>query len=214
MTYNQELVAWSNGCDRVLLPKQFHKVSNMKEFQLQGINHLALVCKDMARTVDFYTNTLGLDLIKTIALPGGGQHFFFDIGNGDALAFFWFPQAPEAAPSIASVSTDAFQTGDITTAHGSMNHVSFQVPLEKLEEYRENLLSKGIRVTPILHHADVPSGFVPEPDESTFLSSFYFFDPDGILLEFAASVRELGDPARDIQHEPSTADSQVGDSQG
>ncbi|PSO62912.1 MAG: hypothetical protein BRC39_05375 [Cyanobacteria bacterium QH_7_48_89] len=119
----------------------------MKEFQLQGINHLALVCKDMARTVDFYTNTLGLDLIKTIALPGGGQHFFFDIGNGDALAFFWFPQAPEAAPSVASVSTDAFQTGDITTAHGSMNHVSFQVPLEKLEEYRENLLSKGI----ILH---------------------------------------------------------------
>ena len=42
----------------------------MKEFQLQGINHLALVCQDMGRTVDFYTNTLGLlDLIKTIALP-------------------------------------------------------------------------------------------------------------------------------------------------
>ncbi|MGH6992125.1 MAG: VOC family protein, partial [Caulobacteraceae bacterium] len=25
-------------------------------FELRGINHLALVCKDMARTVDFYTN--------------------------------------------------------------------------------------------------------------------------------------------------------------
>ncbi|MBD0347433.1 MAG: VOC family protein, partial [Coleofasciculus sp. Co-bin14] len=56
----------------------------MNEFQLQGINHIALVSKDMARTVDFYTNTLGLTLIKTIALPDGGQHFFFDIGNGDA----------------------------------------------------------------------------------------------------------------------------------
>ncbi|BDA70127.1 hypothetical protein CAL7716_042930 [Calothrix sp. PCC 7716] len=60
----------------------------MKDFQIQGINHIALVCKDMTRTVDFYTQTLGLNLTKKIALPDGGQHFFFDIGNGDALAFF------------------------------------------------------------------------------------------------------------------------------
>jgi catechol 2,3-dioxygenase-like lactoylglutathione lyase family enzyme len=86
------------------------QVTDMKEFQLQGINHLALVCKDMARTVDFYSNTLGFSLLKTIELPGGGQHFFFDIGNGHALAFFWFPQAPEVAPGIASVRPDAFQT--------------------------------------------------------------------------------------------------------
>jgi catechol 2,3-dioxygenase-like lactoylglutathione lyase family enzyme len=170
----------------------------MKEFQLQGINHLALVCKDVTRTIDFYCNTLGLPLIKTIQIPEGGQHFFFDIGNGDALAFFWFPQAPEMAPGIASVNPSAMQTGDITTAHGSMNHVAFKVPLEKLEEYRGRLIAKGIQVTPTLHHADVPSGYVAEADESTFLSSFYFFDPNGILLEFAATVRELSDPDRDL----------------
>lgn len=62
-------------------------------------------------------------------------------------------------------------------------------------------------VTPLLHHADVPAGFVPELDESTFISSFYFFDPDGILLEFAANVRTLGDPIRDIQHAPATPNS-------
>lgn len=62
----------------------------MSEFQIQGINHIALVCKDMARTVDFYTNTLGMKLIKTIALPDGGQHFFFDIGTGEAIAFSGF----------------------------------------------------------------------------------------------------------------------------
>ncbi|MCA1994200.1 MAG: VOC family protein [Coleofasciculus sp. S288] len=39
----------------------------MTEFQLQGINHIALVCKDMARTVDFYTNTLGLRLTKGLS---------------------------------------------------------------------------------------------------------------------------------------------------
>ncbi len=159
----------------------------------------------MARTVDFYTGTLGLNLIKTIALPDGGQHFFFDVGNGDALAFFWFSQAPEAAPGIASVRPDALQTGNITTAHASMNHLAFNVPQEKLEEYRKKLTAKGVQVTPVLHHADVPAGYVPEPDESTFISSFYFFDPDGILLEFAANVRSLGDPVQDIQHQPATA---------
>jgi len=176
----------------------------MKDFQLQGIHHLALVCRDMARTVAFYCETLGLRLIKTIALPDGGQHFFFDLGHGDALAFFWFPEAPAAAPGVASVSPAALQTGDITTAHGSMNHVAFKVPLEKLEAYREQLVAKGVQATPILHHADVPAGYVPEADESTFLSSFYFFDPDGIPLEFAATVRELGDPERDLQHQPAT----------
>jgi catechol 2,3-dioxygenase-like lactoylglutathione lyase family enzyme len=176
----------------------------MKEFQLQGIHHIALVCKDMARTVDFYTNILGLSLIKTIALPDGGQHFFFDIGNGDALAFFWFPQAPDAAPGIASVHPEALQTGNIATAHASMNHLAFNVPLAKLNEYREKLVAKGVQVTPLLHHADVSSGFVPEPDDTTFISSFYFFDPDGILLEFASNVRQLGDSVRDIKHEPAT----------
>ena len=39
-----------------------------------------------------------MPLIKTIELPAGmGQHFFFDCGGGDALAFFWFPDAPEPA---------------------------------------------------------------------------------------------------------------------
>ncbi len=55
------------------------------EFELRGVNHLALVCKDMARTVDFYSHTLGMPLTKTIELPNGvGQHFFFDIGNKDS----------------------------------------------------------------------------------------------------------------------------------
>ena len=68
-------------------------------FEFRGINHLALVCRDMARTVDFYTKVLGMPLIKTIELPAGmGQHFFFDCGGGDALAFFWFPDAPDACP--------------------------------------------------------------------------------------------------------------------
>lgn len=86
-----------------------------------------------------------------------------------------------------------------------MNHVAFKVAPESLEAYRDRLEEKGVKTTPVLHHADVPEGFVPQVDDKTFLSSFYFFDPDGILLEFAAPVRDLGDPQRDIQHTPVAA---------
>ena len=72
-------------------------------FEYRGINHLALVCRDMERTVDFYTNVLGMPLIKTIDLPFDmGQHFFFDCGGGDSLAFFWFPNAPEPVPGVSA----------------------------------------------------------------------------------------------------------------
>jgi len=42
-----------------------------EEFDLGGVNHLALVCSDMKRTVEFYTQVLGMRLIKTLDLPGG-----------------------------------------------------------------------------------------------------------------------------------------------
>ena len=72
------------------------------EFEFRGINHLALVCKDMARTVDFYTNVLEMPLKKTLEIPGGGPHFFFDCGGGDQVAFFWLPHAPDQALGVAA----------------------------------------------------------------------------------------------------------------
>ena len=170
------------------------------EFELRGINHLALVCRDMARTVDFYTNVLGMPLIKTIELPFGmGQHFFFDIGNGDSLAFFWFPDAPEPAPGVASPRTVP-SGGELVTAIGSMNHVAFDVPPERIDEYLQKLRAKGIEAADIMNHDDSEFGVSQEPPEGTFVRSIYFFDPDGILLEFAAWTRALG-PA-DVRHEP------------
>src|SRR5579871_694203 len=119
------------------------------QFEIRGVNHLALVCKDMARTVDFYTNVLGMPLIKTLELPGNrGQHFFFDIGNGDSLAFFWFADAPPAHPGIASpVAAIGLGSGDpqeFITAHGSMNHIAFDVPPEKIDQYLQKLRAKRI----------------------------------------------------------------------
>jgi len=180
-----------------------------EEFDLGGVNHLALVCSDMKRTVEFYTQVLGMRLIKTINLGGGaGQHFFFDMGGGNALAFFWFPDAPDAVPGVSAPVTVPGM-GEWTSAVGSMNHVAFNVPEERFLEYRSKLKSKGVRVSPIIDHDDSEFGVARELHPGVFVRSFYFQDPDGILLEFACWRRVMGQPG-DVRHEPKTAADRTG----
>ncbi len=107
------------------------------------MSHLALVCSDMARTVDFYTNVLGLRLIKTVELPADmGQHFFFDIGNGDLLAFFWFPDGPRRPRHRRHRSTPDRRRLD--SAVGSMNHIALQVAPERIDDYHALLVERGV----------------------------------------------------------------------
>jgi len=172
-------------------------------FEFRGINHLALVCRDMERTVDFYTNVLGMPLIKTIDLPAGmGQHFFFDCGGGDALAFFWFPDAPDGIPGVSAPAARPDQ-GSLTSAVGSMNHVAFAVPPERIDEYRDRLLAAGVDCTDVANHDDSEWGIADELHPGVFVRSVYFQDPDGILLELACWTRELG-PA-DVSLRPARA---------
>lgn len=174
-------------------------------FELRGINHLALVSSDMARTVDFYTNVLGMPLIKTLEIPGGAQHFFFDCGNGDSLAFFWFPDAPPAAPGIAAAG-EMPGGGRIVSAHGSMNHVAFDVPVDRFDEYVQKLQDRGIEVSPVLNHDDSPSTIAREMHDGVFVRSVYFRDPDGVLLEFACWTKAFG--PEDTAHAPANAQGQ------
>ena len=156
------------------------------EFEFKGINHLALVCSDMDRTVDFYTNVLGMPLVKTITMPNGaGYHFFFGLGNGDCLAFFYFPHAPAAVPGI-SAPASLPGAGEFVSAVGSMNHVAFNVPEDRFEEYRDRLVAKGVAVSPVMNHDDSPRQVAEQLHEGVFVRSVYFQDPDGILLEFAS----------------------------
>jgi catechol 2,3-dioxygenase-like lactoylglutathione lyase family enzyme len=171
-----------------------------REFDIRGVNHLALVCRDMAKTVEFYRDVLGMPLVKTIDLPGGmGQHFFFDIGNSDSLAFFWFPNAPAAAPGV-SAPAKLPGGGDIASAHGSMNHVAFNVPTEKFDEYVERLSAKGVKVSPVMNHDNSPSQVSATVTPDVFVRSVYFFDPDGVMLEFACWTHN-GFTQADVAHE-------------
>ena len=179
-------------------------MGNNPKFELRGINHLALVCKDMARTVDFYTNVLGMPLIKTIDLPAGmGQHFFFDCGGGDSLAFFWFPNAPEPVPGVSAPRGRPDQ-GELTSAIGSMNHVAFNVAPEHIEAYRDRLIAAGVDCTEVANHDDSEWGISKDVHEGVFVRSVYFQDPDGILLELACWTRTLDSPD-DVRHTPRRA---------
>lgn len=176
---------------------------NNPRFEVRGFNHVALVCSDMERTVDFYRRILGFELVKTVELPDGiGQHFFFDVGNGNSLAFFWFAQAPDGVPGI-SAPEEKPGFGEWISAVSSLNHVAFDVAPERFGEYRKTLKEAGVRVGPIVNHDDSPSQVATEMHDGVYVRSFYFQDPDGILLEFACWLREFGPD--DVAHAPRTA---------
>jgi catechol 2,3-dioxygenase-like lactoylglutathione lyase family enzyme len=58
-----------------------------------GVHHQALISSDVERTIDFYQGLLEFPLTDLFQNRDyeGSTHFFFDIGNGNALAFFDFP---------------------------------------------------------------------------------------------------------------------------
>ena len=172
-------------------------------FGVRGINHLALVCSDMAATVAFYEGLLGMPLVKTVELGGGlGQHFFFDAGGNNQLAFFWFPHGPGGAPGIA-MPADRPDRGGIHSAHGSMNHLAFNVDCETIDSLVPRLRDAGIDCSEVVNHDESEWGVSPDLHEGVFVRSIYFQDPDGIILEFAAWTRHLG--PEDVAHEPGPA---------
>jgi catechol 2,3-dioxygenase-like lactoylglutathione lyase family enzyme len=153
----------------------------------QGMNHVALVCRDMAETVDFYENVLEMPLVKTVGMGGQGQHFFFDCGGGALVAFMWFKDAPPAAPGIASQHWDIGKDGAMT-AIASMNHFAFTIPLEKFDDYVERLRARGLTVD-VINHNDGPDEMKRDLTPNTWIRSMYFMDPNGIKLELAALTR-------------------------
>lgn len=168
----------------------------------QGLHHVVLVCRDMERTVDFYSNVLGMTLKKGFDLPNGyGQHFFFDMGGGNELAFFWFRDAPAAQPGVATPANLVGRDGNISSAHGSMNHVAFKVAADKIDDYRESLEARGVDVSPVFNHNDVVTGEAARAGgqitDSIWVRSCYFFDPDGVMLELCADVQP-GSPSIDL----------------
>jgi len=60
--------------------------------------------------------------------------------EGNGIAFFWDPEQRPSMPGIANGGWDP-KTGskNAVSCVGSMHHLAFDVPLEKLDEYRQRL---------------------------------------------------------------------------
>jgi catechol 2,3-dioxygenase-like lactoylglutathione lyase family enzyme len=125
----------------------------------RGINHLALVTPDMDATVRFYAGVLGMRLTATL-MAGPMRHYFFEMHDGNTVAFFEVKGMETFAKGAGSPSDRAIQ----------LDHLSFNVPDEyALEMLRKRLLAAGCEVTGVVDHS--------------IMRSVYFTDPNGIALE-------------------------------
>ena len=159
----------------------------------RGIHHLALNTDDMKMTIDFYTRVLGMPLVHALKVPpgvGAGpgnrgnppfenlRHYFFDAGGDTLVAFFEMPKG-------------AKQPGD-RDALAAMQHCSFTLTEARFTTMIERLESAGVAIIgPVMVGAGT--------------HSIYFFDPNGIRLEFSCQAGD-GDDVRVVERWTQTRD--------
>ena len=136
--------------------------------QLQGLNHLAFITSDMTKTIRFYRDLLGLQLVAGIG-HDGYRHYFFQMGTGQ-IAFFEYQGAKP-------MKKNKFH-GTPTTEPRGFDHVALTVESkEALFALKDKLSAAGIKVTGAVDHGT--------------LWSIYFFDPNNIPLEACWDCMEL-----------------------
>jgi len=111
------------------------------------VHHVALLCAEVERTIRFYQDLLGFPLTDLFENRdyAGSTHFFFDIGHGNALAFFDLP---------------GLDLGPYAEVLGGLHHLAISVTPAEWEAARERLLAAGVAV-------DVVSGssmYFRDPD--------------------------------------------------
>lgn len=171
------------------------------KFEFQGIDHIATTCSDMAKTTAFYRDKLGMPVLYTIEYENDngepiGQHFFFGVGDGDAhiAMFYWKDGYQTLSPD--EIAAGAKPDNPRAMPIGSFGHLNLRVPETKIEEYCSRLGDEGIPYYHIVRYRDpdrpgvmrivrTDNGFGP-PQDGALMSSVYFHDPDGLMLEFNA----------------------------
>jgi len=97
----------------------------------RGLHHVALLSSDVERTVRFYQELLGFPLTEIFENRDyrGSNHFFFDIGNGNLLAFFDFP---------------GLDLGPYAEVLGGLHHVAISVEPAAWQAARDRLDRAGV----------------------------------------------------------------------
>jgi glyoxylase I family protein len=122
---------------------------------VQGVHHLALICRDVEETIQFYQEFLGFPLVELVENRdyAGSSHFFFDIGNHNLLGFFDFPGHDHPAWQETI---------------GGVQHLAISISAEQYTAAREKLDAAGVDYL--------------GPDRGVE-ESMYFRDPNGVGLE-------------------------------
>lgn len=126
MTTIDRTAEWQELRERYIQPRDVRPASTAR-----GVHHTAHVSSDVARTIDFYQGLLGFpltELFENRDYPGS-THFFFDIGNGNALAFFDFP---------------GLDVGPYAEVLGGHHHLAISVTLELWQLLKGRLDDAGI----------------------------------------------------------------------
>jgi len=97
----------------------------------RGIHHVAVLCADVERTVRFYQEVLEFPLTDIFENRDykGSNHFFFDVGNGNLLAFFDFP---------------GLDLGPYAEVLGGLHHIAISVVPEQWARLKGNLDVAGV----------------------------------------------------------------------
>jgi catechol 2,3-dioxygenase-like lactoylglutathione lyase family enzyme len=113
----------------------------------RGVHHIALLSSNVERTIRFYQDVLGFpltDLFENRDYPGS-NHFFFDIGHGNLLAFFDFPD---------------LGLGPYAEVLGGLHHIAISIERDQWEAAKERLEAIGVSV----HLESGTSMYFPDPD--------------------------------------------------
>ncbi|RJQ78637.1 VOC family protein [Pseudonocardiaceae bacterium YIM PH 21723] len=113
----------------------------------RGLHHTALISSDVEQTIKFYQDLLEFpltELIENRDYPGS-SHFFFDIGNGNLLAFFDFP---------------GLDVGPYAEVLGGLHHMAISVEPERWKHLVGKLEAAGVEH---VVHSDV-SVYFRDPD--------------------------------------------------
>ncbi len=97
----------------------------------RGLHHAALLSSDVERTVRFYQEVLGFpltDIFENRDYPGS-NHFFFDIGHDNLLAFFDFPD---------------LGLGPYAEVLGGLHHVAISITPEEWEAAKVRMDAAGV----------------------------------------------------------------------
>jgi catechol 2,3-dioxygenase-like lactoylglutathione lyase family enzyme len=97
----------------------------------RGVHHTALISSDVEQTVRFYQDVLEFPLTEVIENRDypGSTHFFFDLGNGNLLAFFDFP---------------GLDVGPYAEVLGGLHHVAISVEPQRWTHLVQNLEAAGV----------------------------------------------------------------------